>query len=210
MSAKLPESLQNLIDAFSRLPGIGPKMASRLCFHLLQKSDYDLNRFISALDGIRHGLQDCERCGNIAEGALCNVCKESGRDGQTICVVEGPLDVIALEKTGSYRGLYHVLGGALSPIDGIGPDQLRIALLERRVRELVADGSKPEVILATNPSLEGEATAMYITQLLQPLADSESVAVTRIARGLPMGSDVEYADPTTLLRALEGRKPINR
>ena len=210
MSAKLPESLQNLIDAFSRLPGIGPKMASRLCFHLLQKSDYDLNRFISALEGIRSGLQDCERCGNIAEGNLCNVCKESGRDEQTICVVEGPLDVIALEKTGSYRGLYHVLGGALSPIDGIGPDQLRIRQLQTRVAAMLGEGVHPELILATNPSLEGEATAMYITQLLQEEADAEKLVISRIARGLPMGSDVEYADPTTLLRALEGRKPISR
>ena len=202
MAAKLPESLQNLIDAFSRLPGIGPKMASRLSFYLLQKSDYDLERFISALDGIRNGLQDCKQCGNIAEGPLCNVCKETNRDEHLICVVEGPLDVIALEKTGSFHGLYHVLGGALSPIDGIGPDQLRIHLLKERVD--VRTGAM-EIILATNPSLEGEATAMYISQLLEPADD---LTVSRIARGLPMGSDVEYADPTTLLRALEGRKTI--
>jgi len=204
MSAKLPESLQNLIDAFSRLPGIGPKMASRLCFHLLQKSDYDLDRFIAALEGIRTGLQDCVRCGNIAEGELCNICKEDGRDESLMCVVEGPLDVIALEKAGSYRGFYHVLGGALSPIDGIGPDQLRIRQLKDRIEQI----SEPtEIILATNPSLEGEATAMYISQLFESF---DNISLSRIARGLPMGSDVEYADPTTLLRAMEGRKLIKQ
>jgi recombination protein RecR len=208
MAAKLPEALQNVIDAFSRLPGIGPKMASRLTFHLLQKSDYDINRFITALDGIRNGLQDCVQCGNIAESELCSVCGDSKRNTALICVVEGPLDVIALEKTGSYNGFYHVLGGALSPIDGIGPDQLRIRLLLNRVLEKTSQGEVIELILATNPSLEGEATAMYINQQMQSFIEQDQVTVTRIARGLPMGSDVEYADPTTLLRALEGRKII--
>lgn len=208
MPARLPSAVQNAIDAFSRLPGIGPKMASRLTFYLLQKSEYDLSRFIDALDGIRQGLQDCERCGNIAEGALCSVCLDEARDSDTICVVEGPLDVIALEKTGSYHGFYHVLGGALSPMDGIGPDQLRIASLKRRVDERIGAGERLEVIIATNPSLEGEATASYISQLLQPYVEQNTLVVSRIARGLPMGSDLEYADPTTLLRALEGRKQV--
>ena len=208
MSAKLPSAIQTLIDAFSRLPGVGPKMASRLAFHLLQKSDYDIGRFVDALDGIRHGLQDCKNCGNIAESDLCSICQDDARDAGMLCVVEGPLDVIALEKTGSFNGRYHVLGGALSPIDGIGPDQLRISLLQSRVNQRAAAKEPTELILATNPSLEGEATAAYIRQSLQALVEEGTVTVSRIARGLPMGSDVEYADPTTLLRALEGRKVI--
>jgi len=183
-------------------------MASRLTFHLLQKSDYDVARFVDALDGIRHGLQDCKQCGNISEHDLCSVCQDGQRNPDLICVVEGPLDVIALERTGSFHGLYHVLGGALSPIDGIGPDQLRVGLLETRIRLAVSEGHKLEVILATNPSLEGEATSMYIGQLLQSLVEDGTVVVTRIARGLPMGSDLEYADPTTLQRAMEGRKSM--
>ena len=209
MPATLPKSVQNLIDAFGRLPGIGSKMASRLTFHLLQKSDYDVSRFIDALDAIRTGLSDCTRCGNISEGELCSVCIDESRNQNLICVVEGPLDVIALERTGAYFGLYHVLGGALSPMDGIGPDQLRIGLLDRRVRTILEESRKPELIVATNPSLEGEATAMYLSQLFQKEVDAGSITLTRIARGLPMGSDLEYADPTTLLRALEGRKGIS-
>jgi recombination protein RecR len=208
MPAKLPQSVQTLIDSFSRLPGIGPKMASRIAFHLLQKSDYDVARFVDALDGIRTGLQDCKKCGNISEGEFCSVCQDDHRRTNLLCVVEGPLDVIALEKTGAFDGLYHVLGGALSPIDGIGPDQLRIGLLKRRVLERVEAGEKTELILATNPSLQGEATATYLTQMFQANIDKEEVTVSRIARGLPMGSDLEYADPTTLTRALEGRKII--
>ncbi len=209
MPAKLPQSVQNLIEAFNRLPGIGSKMASRLTFHLLQKSDYDVNRFINALDAIRHGLRDCADCGNISEHELCTVCQDEARNPALICVVEGPLDVIALEKTGAYSGFYHVLGGALSPIDGIGPDQLRMQLLKKRVTEKVSANDEVEIIVATNPSLEGEATAMYISQLLQPDLESAKITISRIARGLPMGSDLEYADPTTLLRALEGRKTLS-
>lgn len=209
MSAKLPQSVQTAIDAFSRLPGIGPKMASRLTFYLLQKSEYDLNRFIGALEGIRQGLQDCTNCGNIAEGSLCTICSDGARNSTMICVVEGLLDVIALEKAGSYNGFYHVLGGALSPIDGIGPDQLRMARLKERVEEAMNSQQTLELILATNPSLEGEATASYISQLFQGYVDAGTLIVSRIARGLPMGSDLEYADPTTLLRALEGRKKLN-
>lgn len=209
MAAKLPQAVQRCVDAFARLPGIGPKMASRLTFYLLQKSEYDIARFIDALDGLRNGLQDCTRCGHIAEGPLCAVCSDTTRSQKSICVVEGPLDVIALEKTGTYSGLYHVLGGALSPIDGIGPDQLRISLLEKRVQEQQATGGEMEIILATNPSLEGEATAAYIQSVLQPLQESGTLQMSRIARGLPMGSDLEYADPTTLSRALEGRKVLH-
>jgi recombination protein RecR len=209
MSAKLPEPVQNLIDSFSRLPGIGPKMAARLTFHLLQKSSFDVNRFIGALEGVQQGLRPCERCGHISVGPLCAVCSEAGRSENQICVVEGSLDVIALEKSASYRGLYHVLGGVLSPMDGIGPDQLRIALLVHRIEALAEAGEVAEVILATNPSLEGEATAAYLSQQLQPFVDRSKLSVSRIARGLPMGSDIEYADPTTLARALEGRNSVH-
>lgn len=208
MPAKLPEPVQNLIDAFNRLPGIGPKMAGRLTFHLLQKSDHDVNRFVRALDGIRSGLQACTRCGNITDQILCSVCRENGRQEDQICVVEGPLDVIALENTGLYRGLYHVLGGVLSPMDGIGPDQLRVDLLETRLQERVEAKQPTELIMATNLSLEGEATASYLTQRFQPFIDQKLLTITRIARGLPMGSDIEYADPTTLARALEGRNNL--
>jgi recombination protein RecR len=207
MAAKLPQPVQDLIDAFSRLPGIGPKMAARLTFHLLQKSSYDVGKFMDALDGIRQGLRHCSQCGHISEEALCAVCTDSDRNERLICVVEGSLDVIALEKTGTYRGLYHVLGGALSPIDGIGPDQLRTTLLQTRVRALLAADTAPvELILATNPSLEGEATAQYLVEMFGPDMAGSSLTISRIARGLPMGSDLEYADPTTLARALEGRK----
>ncbi len=205
MPAKLPTSVQNLIDSFARLPGIGPKMASRLTFHLLQKSAYDINRFISALEGIQNGINDCAICGHIAEAEHCAICTDDQRSARQICVVEGPLDVIALEKTGSYTGRYHVLGGVLSPIDGIGPDQLRIRLLIERLQN---SEESIEIIIATNPSLEGEATAGYIQQQLQNNKLLELHTLTRIARGLPMGSDLEYADPATLLRALEGRRSL--
>lgn len=208
MSAKLPEPVQNLIDAFNRLPGIGPKMAARLTFHLLQKSGFDINRFVGALDGIKTGIRPCELCGNITDSEQCTICRDADRLATQICVVEGPLDVIAMEKTGLYHGLYHVLGGALSPMDGIGPDQLRIRLLQHRLETRVAEGSTTELILATNPSLEGEATASYLSQLVQPLVTNQLLSVSRIARGLPMGSDIEYADPSTLARALEGRNQI--
>ncbi len=209
MSAKLPAALQAAIDGLSRLPGIGPKMASRLVFHLLRQSEYELTRLIDALDGLRTGLGDCKRCGHIAEGDLCAICRDETRNQLLIAVVEEPLDVIALERTGSYNGVYHVLGGALSPIDGIGPDQLRIRSLLGRMAELLSEPEpRLEVILATNPSLEGEATATYLQQQLQSLEVGERISVSRIARGLPMGSDLEYADPATLLRALEGRRTL--
>lgn len=205
MPAKLPEPVQNLIDTFNRLPGIGPKMAARLTFYLLQKSEHDINRFIQALEGIRTGIRPCQNCGNITDQELCTICRDSGRSEAQICVVEGSLDVIALENTGLYHNRYHVLGGVLSPMDGIGPDQLRIDLLEKRLQELASAKTEAELILATNPSLEGEATATYLTQRFQDLTDAKLLKITRIARGLPMGSDIEYADPTTLARALEGR-----
>lgn len=209
MAAQLPRPVQDVIDAFTRLPGIGPKMAARLTFYLLQKSSYDVGRFIDALDSIRTGLLACEQCGHITDKQPCVICRDSSRNQRSICVVEGSLDVIALEKTGTYHGTYHVLGGALSPIDGIGPDQLRIDLLQKRVEELAKEKGGPvEIILATNPSLEGEATAQYLAELLEPFSAEGAISLSRIARGLPMGSDLEYADPTTLARALEGRKAL--
>jgi recombination protein RecR len=204
----LPKSVQACIDGFARLPGIGPKMASRLTFFLLQKSEYEVARFVDVLDGIRSGLTTCTKCGYISEAEVCPICLDTNRNQQKICVVEGPLDVVAIERTDAYTGLYHVLGGALSPLDGIGPAQLRINLLEQRVRACQFD-SPLELIIATNPSLEGEATASYLTQQFSDSVAEGRLVITRIARGLPMGSDLEYADPTTLLRAMEGRKSIH-
>ncbi|HKY78594.1 MAG TPA: recombination mediator RecR [Anaerolineales bacterium] len=199
----LPEPIQRLIDALSRLPGVGPKTASRLTFHLL-RTDGGLSEELSAaLAQLRSGTAICGECYNITTAGreLCLVCASSERDRSQICVVEEPLDVLALEGTGGYKGLYHVLGGALSPIEGIGPDDLKIAELVARVKA----GGVQEVIVATNPSMEGDATAMYLQQQLAPLGSQ----LTRLARGLPMGGDLEYADQSTLLRALAGRQSLS-
>lgn len=208
MSSRLPESVQGLIDALNRLPGIGPKMAARLAFHLLERQDSERAKLIQAIDGIRSGIKPCQNCGHIAEAELCVICQSQDRNPTQICVVSGALDVIALERANLYHGLYHVLGGVLSPIDGVGPEQLRMGLLIKRVQATLQEKAELELIIATNPSLEGEATANYIQQLLEKLdpALCTRLSVTRIARGLPMGSDIEYADPTTLARALEGRR----
>jgi recombination protein RecR len=199
----LPEPIQRLIDALSRLPGVGPKTASRLTFHLL-RTDANLSAELStALANLRSGTSTCKLCFNITTAGeeLCPICASSDRDRATICVVEEPLDVLALERTGGYKGLYHVLGGALSPIEGIGPDDLKIADLLNRVR----GGGVQEIIVATNPSMEGDATAMYLQQQLAPLG----AKLSRLARGLPMGGDLEYADQSTLLRALAGRQSLS-
>jgi recombination protein RecR len=199
----LPEPIQRLIDALSRLPGIGPKTASRLTFHMLRADDSLSAELSAALADLRVGTATCQLCFNITTAGqeLCPVCASTERDRGTICVVEEPLDVLALERTGGYRGLYHVLGGALSPIEGIGPDDLKIGELLGRVRV----GGVQEVIVATNPSMEGDATAMYLQQQLAPLG----ARLTRLARGLPMGGDLEYADQSTLLRALAGRQSLS-
>lgn len=191
-----------MIDALSRLPGIGPKTASRLAFHLL-RTDANLSvELATSLANLRAGTATCKLCFNITTAGqnLCPVCASADRDRSLICVVEEPLDVLALERTGGYKGLYHVLGGALSPIEGIGPDDLKIADLLNRLRI----GDVKEVIVATNPSMEGDATAMYLQQQLAPLG----ARLTRLARGLPMGGDLEYADQNTLLRALAGRQSL--
>ena len=198
----LPAPIQDLINAFSRLPGIGPKTASRLTFFLLHASDEFAQDLADALQKIKSGTAYCPVCFNImaAGRAMCEICESSERETGLVCVVEEPLDVLALERTDGYHGRYHVLHGALSPIEGITPDDLKIRELLQRVRS----GGIREVILATNPSLEGDATAMYLRQQLIPLG----VRVTRLARGLPMGGDLEYADQNTLLRALAGRQDM--
>lgn len=198
----LPEPVQNLVDAFSRLPGIGPKTASRLTFYLLRAPE-DLAQSLSqALISIKQDTGLCEVCFNITrkDRPVCEVCSSEHRDTQVLCIVEDPLDVLAIEKTAGYNGLYHVLHGVLSPIEGIGPDELKIKELYLRLQE----HDFQEVILATNPSMEGDATAMYLHEHIAPIG----IRVTRLARGLPVGGDLEYADQNTLLRALAGRQSL--
>jgi len=199
----LPAPIQNLIDALSRLPGIGPKTASRLTFFLLRAPEGLALDLAEALETLKSGTGFCRRCFNITEAGRdeCEICQSDERDGAYLCVVEDPLDVLALERTGGFRGRYHVLHGALSPIEGIGPEDLKITELLARV----GDEDVREVILATNPSLEGDATAMYLNQRLGP----SQVRVTRLARGLPVGGDLEYADQNTILRALAGRQDMD-
>jgi recombination protein RecR len=195
-----PEAVTRLVDEFSRLPGIGPKTASRLTYYLLRAPVEQVKALGEAIAQLRDRIAFCSRCFNITESDPCPVCSGERREQQIVCVVEEPLDVLAIERTGEYRGLYHVLHGAISPVEGIGPDELRIRELVERIKA----GSIDEVILATNPSLEGEATAMYIQRQLRPFR----VRVTRLARGLPVGGDLEYADAITLARALEGRQEM--
>lgn len=193
--------IQDLIDEFGRLPGIGPKSAQRIAFHILQTESFDVTKLATLLTEIREKVRFCEICGNVAEEAQCSICRDPRRSPTTICVVEEAKDVVAIERTREFRGLYHVLGGAISPIDGIGPDDLRISQLLMRL----ADGTVTEVIIATDPNLEGEATATYLTRLLvQP-----GLTVSRLASGLPVGGDLEYADEVTLGRAFEGRRTIH-
>ncbi|MCL5410352.1 MAG: recombination mediator RecR [Patescibacteria group bacterium] len=196
----LPKSVQNLIDEFSKLPGIGPKTAARLAFYLLSKPKQDISNLGNAVVGLTENLSYCKSCFNIAESEFCPICSNEKRDNSLITVVEEPLDVIALEKSLGFNGIYHVLGGSISPIDGIGPEDLRINQLLARLEE----GDVKEIILATNPDLEGEATASFIKNEVSK--DFDNVKITRIARGLPVGGDLEYADEVTLKRSLEGRR----
>ena len=198
----LPKSIQRAIDEFSKLPGVGSKTAGRLVFHLIRQSSTLSETLGQALVELRGNLVFCEECFNIADQTPCMVCSDVHRDGSVLCVVEEPLDTVALEKT-EFRGKYHVLGGAISPIDGIGPNELRIQALIDRVRNR---DEIEELILATNPSLEGEATALYIQKMLGEQLGGRKLTVSRIARGLPVGGDLEYADAVTLSRALEGRR----
>jgi recombination protein RecR len=199
----LPAPIQNLINAFSRLPGIGPKTASRLTFFLLTAPEEAARELAEALQTLKTGTAQCQICFNITTAGRteCEICASPERDESIICVVEEALDVLALERTAGYEGRYHVLQGALSPIEGITPDRLKIQELLERVRA----GGIREVILATNPSMEGDSTALYLSQRLTP----SGVKVTRLARGLPVGGDLEYADQSTLLRALSGRQDMN-
>jgi recombination protein RecR len=201
----LIEPVARLIEAFNRLPGVGPKTAQRLTYHLLRAPDGEARTLAAALVAVRDEVVFCDLCFNISDQPLCPICRDPGRDQRRLCVVEEPLDVLALERTAEFRGRYHVLHGAISPIDGIGPDRLRIRELLDRVDAAVAEGQPfEEVILATNPTLEGEATAMYLDERL----DGKVGSVTRIARGIPVGGDLEYADEVTLIRALQGRRAI--
>ena len=200
MPAVTPEPVTRLIEAFAQLPGIGPKSASRLTFYLLRRPAEQAEALANALLDLKQKIVFCSVCFNITEESPCAICRDETRDRSILCVVEEPLDVVAIDRTGEYRGLYHVLHGAISPVEGIGPDELRINELLARLK---AQPVK-EVLLATNPNLEGEATAMYVARLLQPLG----MRVTRLARGLPVGGDLEYADSITLSRALEGRREM--
>ena len=193
-------ALQSLVDELSRLPGVGPKSAQRLAFHLLAADPSDVERLVEAITQVKVRVRFCSVCGNVSEQEQCRVCQDPRRDRGVICVVEEPKDVLAVERTREYRGLYHVLGGAISPINGIGPDDLRIRGLLTRL----SGTEVGEVILATDPIVEGEATAAYLTRLIAPLG----LTVTRLASGLPVGGDLEYADEVTLGRALQGRRSV--
>jgi len=190
--------IQDLIDELGRLPGVGPKSAQRIAFHIIQSDRVDVSRLAEILMTVKERVKFCTTCGNISEEELCRICKDPRRDNSSICVVEESKDVLAIEKTREFKGKYHVLGGAISPIDGIGPENLRIKELMTRL----AQTQISEVIIATDPNLEGEATATYLTRLIKPLG----VKVSRLASGLPVGGDLEYADEITLGRAFEGRR----
>ena len=194
------QPVSRLIEELNKLPGIGPKSAQRLTYFLVRMPEKEARALAEAILDVKEKIILCSICHNISDSDPCLICRGEGRDRTKICVVEEPLDILALERTREYKGLYHVLHGVISPMDGIGPDDLKLKELLKRVE----DGGVEEIILATNPSLEGEATAMYIHRLLAPLG----VRVTRLARGLPMGADLEYADEVTLTRALEGRQEI--
>ena len=194
-------ALQDLVDELGRLPGVGPKSAQRIAFHILAADPVDVRRLADALTEVKAKVRFCEVCGNVAEEERCRICRDPRRSPTAICVVEEPKDVVAIERTREFRGRYHVLGGAINPIAGVGPDDLRIASLMSRL----ADGTVTEVILATDPNVEGEATSTYLARLLVPMG----LTVSRLASGLPVGGDLEYADEVTLGRAFEGRRRIS-
>jgi len=193
--------IQDLIDELGRLPGVGPKSAQRIAFHVLQTDPIDVRRLVAALTEVIDKVRFCITCGNVSQDELCRICADPRRDPAVLCVVEEPKDVVAIEKTREFRGRYHVLGGAISPIEGIGPDDLRVKELVTRL----ASAEVTEIILATDPNLEGEATATYLARLLKPMG----LRVTRLASGLPVGGDLEYADELTLGRAFEGRRLLD-
>ncbi|MFC1632995.1 recombination mediator RecR [Patescibacteria group bacterium] len=199
--ASVPQPLQDVINSFAKLPGVGPKSASRLAYYLLKSSKEDLEFFAEAVGNMKEKLTSCKTCFTISETDSCGICSDTKRDEDTLCIVEEPLDIVAIEKAGIYNGKYHVLNGSLNPMEGIGPEDLKLKELEKRLE----DEHVKEIIIATNATLEGETTARYIAKL--PVA--EKIKITRIARGLPAGSDIEYADEITLGRALEGRTQYN-
>jgi len=199
----LIEPVAKLLEALARLPGIGPKTAQRLTYHILRAPESEARLLAAALIAIREEVMYCESCFNISTGPLCPICADPSRDQMRVCVVEEPLDVLAIERTASFKGRYHVLHGAISPMDGIGPDRLKVReLLEKAAQRCLAGEAYEEVVLATNPTLEGEATAMYLAERLQ----NDVGSITRIARGIPVGGDLEYADEVTLVRAMQGRR----
>jgi recombination protein RecR len=200
--ASTASPITKLIEAFNRLPGIGPKSAQRLAYHVLRSSDEEARSLADALIDVKEHVVLCEHCQNVSDRSPCGVCADQSRDRTIICVVEEPLDVLAIERTGGFGGLFHVLHGVISPVDGVGPEEIKIAELLTRLRD--TDTEVTEVIVATNPNLEGEATAMYLSRLLGPL----DIRVTRLARGLPAGADLEYADDLTLGRAIEFRQDV--
>jgi len=200
----LPRPIRKLIESFEKLPGIGPKTAQRLSFYLLHVPQNQLDEFAESLSGLKKNTVLCSVCFNVAETDPCSICNDDRRDKTTICVVEQPLDVLALEKAGNYKGFYHVLHGAISPLNNIGPDEIKIDELLTRLRH---DGKVKEIILATNSNMEGEATAMYIANKIREIQNSKfKILISRLGQGLPIGGDLEYADEVTLSKALEGRK----
>ena len=193
----IPKNIEKAIEEFNKLPGIGSKSAERLAFYLLRKPDEEVKRFGDIVGKLKEGIQYCANCSNLCTEELCGICQNDNRDQATICVVEEMLDLVALEKAGEYKGVYHVLHGVISPVEGVGPDDLKIAELIERLKSNTVN----EIIIALNPSMEGEATAAYLMRYIKPF----NIKVTRIARGIPVGGDLEYADSQTLKRALEGR-----
>lgn len=204
----LPKSVENVINEFSRLPGVGPKSASRMTYHYLRSSRLDATKLANALLEMDKEVKSCTKCFNVSDKDECDICTSKLRKQDKICVVEEPLDVVAFENSGIYDGLYFVLGGVISPAEGIGEDEIRFKELKARVDELLKDADVLEVIIATNPSLEGEATASYVIDLFKDEFKNNKVKITRLAMGLPTGADLEYADRLTLKRALEGRRGI--
>lgn len=204
----LPKSVENVINEFSRLPGVGPKSASRMTYHYLRSSRLDATKLANALLEMDKEVKSCTKCFNVSDKDECDICSSKLRKQDKICVVEEPLDVVAFENSGIYDGLYFVLGGVISPAEGIGEEEIRFKELKARVDELLKDADTIEVIIATNPSLEGEATASYVIDLFKDEFKNNKVKITRLAMGLPTGADLEYADRLTLKRALEGRRGI--
>jgi len=199
---KIPKAIQETIESFEKLPGVGPKTAQRLTFYLLHVPQYELDRFASSLTNLKTGTTICSKCFTVGESDPCEICSDEERDQNVICVVEDPLDVLALERGGKYKGVYHVLHGRIDPLNNIGPDEIYI----RQLLDRVSSSDISEIILATNPTMEGEATAMYIDKQIKN--SNSSAKITRIGRGLPIGADLEYADEITLQRAMEGRSEI--